>query len=249
MPQAEALTRVLDLAGIDVPILMAVDTGMGREGVRSTHDAIELAGFIASQRRMGLRGIYSHEGHAYAAPPGESGVVLDQAYEKLMELRDAIDSSLSVWPGCSVTASRLAAMPGISAVRPGTYVFGDLSLTLRHNIMEWDDLAATVLTTVVDRPSSDLALLDSGSKTLSGDKTPDGISAAAYDRRQIYVSKCSEEHGWATGPDVDDLSVGERIRLVPAHICPAVNLAAAVTVVRNGQVIDVWPVSARGRVD
>ena len=111
-----------------------------------------------------------------------------------------------------------------------------------------DDLAATVLTTVVDRPEPGLALLDAGSKTLSGDKTAAGVSAMDYDLRDIAVSRCSEEHGWATGSDADRLAIGERVRLVPSHICPVLNLADEVTVVRGDKVTDTWKVAARGRV-
>src|SRR5437764_777884 len=114
--------------------------------------------------------------------------------------------------------------------------------------MQWDDLAATVLSAVVDKPESGLALLDAGSKTLSGDKTPEGVSAVLQDRPDLRVIRCSEEHGWVRGDSVDDLRIGERVRLVPAHVCPVINLADSVTVVRGGEILDNWRVAARGCV-
>jgi D-serine deaminase-like pyridoxal phosphate-dependent protein len=243
---AEALGAVLEKAELTVPVMLAVDTGLGREGVRGVDAAVKLAGWVSRQPRMRLRGLYSHEGQAYG-DPAQTDAVIQQVLSVLGEARERIDPSLPIWPGCSVTASRMATMPGVNAIRPGTYVFGDLSLAAKHHVMEWDDLAATVLTTVVDRPEAGLALLDAGSKTLSGDKSSEGVYARALDRRDIQLLRCSEEHGWATGSDADQLRIGERLRLVPAHICPVLNLADEVTVIQGDEVIDTWKVAARGK--
>ena len=248
VPQAEALHAMFVAADLRAPVMMAVDTGQGREGARGVDGAVKLAGEIRSFPQMVLKGIYAHEGQVNAADPAKMDAVIREVHEYLMTIRNAIDPALEVWPGCSVTAARMAAMPGITAVRPGTYVFGDLSLTVRQPVMTWDDLALTVLATVVDKPETEFALIDAGSKTLSGDKTPEGLSGVSYDRRDIQVSKCSEEHGWVTGGQVDELNVGERVRIVPAHVCTCVNMLDEVTVISGEQVVDRWRVAARGKV-
>ncbi len=227
---------------------MAVDSGLGREGVRNAEQAMQLASFIDGHPRMTLRGLYTHEGHAYSGDPARSESLLCQTHERLLSIRNRIDSALALWPGCSVTAARMAGMEGVRAVRPGTYVFGDLSLVMRQPIMRWDSVALTVLAMVVDRPEPELALLDAGSKTLSGDRTPDGWSACGLDLRDVYVKRCSEEHGWTSGDGVGGLQIGRRIRLVPAHVCPVVNLADSVTVVREEAILTTWRVAARGCV-
>lgn len=246
--QAEALGRVLALADLRLPVLMAVDTGLGREGVRGAEAAARLADWLRRQPHMELRGLYTHEGHAYGATTEATDAAACAVHEQLQEIRNRIDPALSLWPGCSVTAGRMAALPGIHAVRPGTYVFGDLSLTRQHSVMDWDDLAVTVLATVVDRPEPGLALLDAGSKTFSGDKTPEGVSGSLLDGRAIDITRCSEEHGWTTGRQVDELRIGERVRVVPAHICPVINLSDDVAVVRDGRIVATWRVAARGKV-
>lgn len=245
--QAKALDRVLVAAELRVPIMLGIDTGNGREGVRGLNNAERTAQFISRSEHMRLRGFYSHEGQAYGAV-GEIEQVAQHVRDALVEARQKIEPQLPIWPGCSVTASYMATLPGVNAIRPGTYVFGDLSLAIKHHVMGWDDLAATVLSTVVDRPESGLALLDAGSKTLSGDKTSAGLSASLLEGRDIHVTRCSEEHGWVTGGEVDQLRVGERIRLVPAHICPAINLADEVAVISGTEVVDRWRVAARGKV-
>lgn len=246
-PQAEALEGVLAAAGLTLPIMLGVDTGLGREGVRGVEEAERAAAFIARQPHMRLLGLYSHEGHAYGAV-GKIPEVSEQVRNVLNEARRRIDRTLLVWPGCSVTAAHIATLADIDGVRPGTYVFGDLSLAAKHKVMAWDDLAATVLATVIDRPEPGLALLDAGSKTLSSDKTYTGISASLLDGRDIHVTRCSEEHGWATGSQVNELRVGERVRLVAAHICPVLNLADEVAVVRGEKIVATWKVAARGKV-
>jgi D-serine deaminase-like pyridoxal phosphate-dependent protein len=246
--QGEALERVLASVNLRLPVLMGVDTGNHREGVRTVEEAARLADFIRRQPHMTLRGIYTHEGHAYrAAELGLDAVVAD-VHARLLEFRDRIDPTLELWPGSSVTAAVMAAQSDITAVRPGTYVFGDLALAVTIPIMAWDDLAVTILATVVDRPEPGLALLDAGSKTFFSDKTPKGLSGSFYDRRDIHVPRCNEEHGYAVGSQVDELRVGERVRVVPAHICPVINLADEVTVIQQGKVIDTWRVAARGCV-
>lgn len=247
IPQAEALEQVLEAAELTAPVMVSVDTGLGREGARGVEGAVALAEAARKMPRMVLRGFYSHEGQAYGSPE-ESDAIIKRVRDMLDEARNIVDPALPIWPGCSVTAARMATMPGVNAVRPGTYVFGDLSLAARHHVMTWDSLAATMLTTVVDRPEPGLALLDAGSKALSSDKNAKGVYAADFEGRDIQILRCSEEHGWATGSDVDSLRVGDRLRLVPAHICPLINLADQVAVIEGDEIVGLWRVDARGMV-
>jgi D-serine deaminase-like pyridoxal phosphate-dependent protein len=135
-------------------------------------------------------------------------------------------------------------MRGVDAVRPGAYVFGDMFLSEITGAMPTEAVALRVLATVVDRPAPGLALLDAGSKTLSSDRTPEGVFARC---EWGDVTRVSEEHSFLTGPRVDELAVGRRITLMPAHVCTAVNLTDSVTVVRGGEVLDTWRVDARGK--
>lgn len=250
LAQAQALDALLEAANVSVGILLGVDSGLGREGVRSSEDAQAVATFVRRSPRMRLVGLFTHEGHAYSAN-GEDAArqTAHDAHTRLLESRAALrDPALTLWPGCSITAQYMAELPDVYAVRPGAYVFGDLLLSQVTQTMRASEVALTVLATVADHPAPGLALLDAGAKTLSGDKTPGGICASAFDKRDIHVTRVSEEHGWATGNDVDTLHVGDRLRLMPAHVCPAVNLANELVVLHDDTVTDRWTVAARGRV-
>jgi D-serine deaminase-like pyridoxal phosphate-dependent protein len=247
---APILENVVARSGLRLPVMMALDSGLGREGARGVEGAVRLAQCIASQPHLELRGLYTHEGHFYSSSFAESENQLHHWHEALLETHAAIQSTvqcapLLLWPGCSVSARRVAQLPGISAVRPGSYVMGDISLTHTTGVITPEDVALNVLVSVVDRPAAELALIDAGSKTLSSDRTAQGIFAQS---EYGPVTRVSEEHGFITGAGANDLTVGQRLRLVTAHVCPVVNLADTVTVVQGEEVVDCWRVDARGKV-
>lgn len=246
----EVLESLLESISLSVPVLMAVDTGLGREGTRGPRQSAELAERIRRSPRMTLAGIYTHEGQTYASEsPAEVDGRVAEIHRVLSEHAVAIGGDVPLWPGCSVTASRMAALPGVRAVRPGSYVFGDLSLSDGTKVGSFEDNALSVLATVVDRPEPGLALIDAGSKVFSGDKSSAGLVARCLEFPRIVVRKANEEHGYLAGDGVDALNLGDRLRFVPAHVCPVVNLASEVAVARAGRITSLWPVDARGRSD
>jgi D-serine deaminase-like pyridoxal phosphate-dependent protein len=244
----EVLEELLTAAGLRLPVMMAVDSGLGREGTRGVDSARHLAAKIQASPRMDLWGIYTHEGHGYLQTPASLDSFAADLHARLVELRDGIDPDLRFWPGSSTTASRMATLPGVQGIRPGAYVFGDLSLALTTRVMEWDEVALHVHAEVVDIPAPDLALIDAGSKVFSSDKTPGGIVALPADGADLQVLRCNEEHGYLTGKGVGNLRIGQRIAFVPAHVCTVVNLADHVLVTQGGQVVGQWKVDARGCV-
>lgn len=246
----EALTRVAQAVGRKLTVMMAVDTGLGREGVRDDATAKRLAARLASHAHLRIAGFYTHEGHAYGLAREDHQRQITGIVDRLCTLRDAIDRSLAVWPGCSVSARTVVALSAgrVQAVRPGAYVFGDLSLSKMTGVMTDDAVALQVLATVVDKPEPGLALIDAGSKTFSSDRTPEGLSARATDGRDIAVARVNEEHGYLRGADVDALQVGERIIFTPAHVCTVINLTDRVVVTDGATAVDLWTVDARGKI-
>jgi D-serine deaminase-like pyridoxal phosphate-dependent protein len=241
----------MDKVDRDLPVMLAVNTGLEREGVRDTGAAQRIATRLAGHPRVRLAGLYTHEGQFYGKDPAQRHEEVDQMLGQLEAVRDAIDPSLALWPGCSVTGRHIAEnfSDRVQAVRPGAYLFGDLSLTVRTGIMPFEQVALQVLATVVDKPTDDLALIDAGTKTFSSDRTPQGLSGIAADGRDLQVVGVNEEHGYVRGADVANVRVGERVAFVPAHVCTVVNLNDRVQVLDDdGQIVATWPVDARGRI-
>ncbi len=247
--QFEMLEALLAEAGIDCPVLLAVDTGLGREGVRSKEAARTIAERIRQSHRMELAGLYTHEGHAYSTPPDQLDEFVTKIHRHLADYAEAIGGNVPLWPGCSVTASRMAGLPGVKAVRPGSYLFGDLSLGKTTRVMPLENVAATVLATVVDKPEPGLALIDAGSKVFSSDRTASGLHAQGLGNDALTVSRLNEEHGYIKGEEADKLTLGEPLRLIPAHICPVINLATRVHLLDGDEIAQTWTVDGRGRSD
>lgn len=248
--QFEALNRLLADAEIEVSVLMAVNTGLDREGVRGADEAKEVAALIRGSSRMELIGIYTHEGHAYGVgSPEEAAAVAGEVHEKLLEYLAAVGGDLPMWPGCSVTAAIMVGKPSVAVVRPGSYVFADLSLVESTRVVPREDAALTILATVIDLPEPGMALIDAGSKVFSGDRSQAGLLGRCVEDPEITVVKVSEEHGFLNGEGVAKLAIGQRLRFVPAHVCPVVNLAPEVHLVDGEEILETWVVDARGRSD
>jgi len=141
--------------------------------------------------------------------------------------------------------------PGVTEVRPGTYVFNDRS-QVAQGACGPADLAAFAIATVVSRPAPDRCVVDAGSKVLTSDRMlvhdPPASFGAIWGHDDWDVVRLSEEHGVVSVPPDAEVRIGERVAIVPNHVCPTINLADAVTVVEGGAVAGRWPVAARGLV-
>ncbi len=247
---AEAFVRLAAATGRRLAVMLAIDTGQHREGTRDLAAARRTVALLARSPHVELRGFYTHEGHLYGLPPAEQPAAVEAMLARGCSFREALAPGLPLWPGCSISAKHVAALSRgrAQAVRPGTYVFGDYQMAHLARVMRPDDVALHVLATVVDRPEPGFALIDAGSKTLFADRTPDSLYAVAADGRDLRVVRVSEEHGWLRGADVDRLRVGDRLWLLPVHVCPVVNLTDEVVVIEGDRVVDTWRVDARGRI-
>ncbi|MFV0415020.1 MAG: alanine racemase, partial [Chthoniobacterales bacterium] len=229
---AEALSKVVAEAGINVDVFVAYDAGLHREGARSLDELKNVFAALEKLPNLNPIGLYTHEGHSYGCTPENLKDTAIAVHARILEARNTINPELLLAPGCSATAKIMATLPEVDIVRPGAYPIGDLNLAQRLPVMKWDDVAATILSTVIDKPESGLALIDAGSKTFSGDKTPEGISGLAQSDTELQVCRVNEEHGYLHGPNVDKLKIGDRLRFVPNHICPVINLTDQVFVIR-----------------
>src|SRR5439155_57098 len=108
------------------------------------------------------------------------------------------------------------------------------------------DCALRVLTTVVSTAVPGQCVIDAGSKTLSSDQTVGPGTYGHFIGRDWTVRKLNEEHGYVEihGP----AHVGEKVWLVPSHVCPTVNLHDEIWYGRRGRVEGSWKVAARGKV-
>ena len=229
-----------------------VDTGFGRCGVQTPEDALALAREIDGLPGVRLVGVMSFGGQTYRAPPeGRRGAALEDA-ARLVGAAELLRASGFEAPEVSVGSTPSAAyvgeMPGVTELRPGTYVFSDRD----QAGLGWgtlDDCALTIAATVVSRPTPTRAIIDAGTKTLSGDRatTAEGWGDVRG-HPDWAIESLSEEHGVMSVPAPGGPAIGTQIDVIPNHACAALNLHDEVTVVRDGAAEDVWSVQGRGLV-
>jgi len=241
-----AFQKVIEAAEIDVEVMLGVDAGLGREGARSPESAARLGELIRNCPHVKLAGIYSHEGNSYRRDEPDLEKFTKSTHARLMKYRSAVGGDLPLWPGCSATALLMAGKEAVEVVRPGAYVFGDLSICESDPILPWDQAALSIIATVIDRPDEHLALIDAGSKVFSSDRSLAGLCGRERDLRHLTVTKLSEEHGFVTWTEGAGPAVGDILRIIPAHVCTVVNLRSEIHVAQGDDIVDTWTVDARG---
>jgi D-serine deaminase-like pyridoxal phosphate-dependent protein len=248
---ARGLSRAAVAAGVSLNVQVDLDTGMHRGGIPAADiSAIErLARNILTLPGLEFDGIttfrsLSYEGTHSAEEAGhEEGRIMVEIAKRL---RNAGLEVREVTAGSTPTAKYVAEVPGVTEARAGTYVFNDL-MQLAHGSKE-EQLALTVLCTVVSNNAPGRLTVDGGSKTFSGDVPRGAGSAPTIARaldRNILVERLSEEHGVAC-MEGGGVQLGEKIRFVPYHVCTCVNLSDQIVGFRGDRVETVWTVAARG---
>jgi D-serine deaminase-like pyridoxal phosphate-dependent protein len=120
-----------------------------------------------------------------------------------------------------------ATVPGVTEIRPGTYVFGD-DMQIFAQSCTPSQVALSILCTVISRPDDTTATIDAGSKTFSGDVNFERMGLAGYATAVDYdatLVRMSEEHGVLKVAPGVDLPIGTRIAMRPIHVCTTVNLS------------------------
>ncbi|MBK6456342.1 MAG: alanine racemase [Gemmatimonadetes bacterium] len=253
MIAVDALAATARIMDRPVRVYVELDLGMHRVGVQSVDDAIALAMRVAEQPPLIFAGITFYPGHI-REPVSEQEAKLARLRHDLASALERMERS-GVRPsivsgGSTPLAWRMHEVPGVTEVRPGTYVYNDRT-TAQIGACAWEDCAFTVLATVVSTAVPGQAVIDAGCKAL-GREPVRGVAGEGYaallDRPEVTVQRMSEEHGIL---DLTQTSwrprVGDVVRLVPNHVCIVVHLNDVIHGVRGDVVESRWPVSARGR--
>jgi D-serine deaminase-like pyridoxal phosphate-dependent protein len=254
LDSAEAARELSDAAPVEIGVLAEVDVGLGRVGVASGKPLLDLARAIQKLPRLAFDGITFYPGHIKSLD--EAGLrALEQLSELLQTIledfrREGIEVKI-VSGGSTPALFHSHEVEGLTEIRPGTYVFNDVN-TVRSGACNLEDCAASILTTVVSRARPGHAIIDGGSKTFSSDR-PANSSDLSFgyivEAPGARFHKMNEEHGFVdlTGTD-REFGIGERVHVIPNHICVAVNLHERVYGVRGETVEHVWTVDGRGRL-
>ena len=137
----------------------------------------------------------------------------------------------------------------VTEVRVGTYVYGERAC-IANGSVPLEDCALTVVATVVSRPTSERAIIDAGSKTLTSDPAEGATGfGLLLEHPEAEIYRLNEEHGFVDVSRCDPRpEVGDVVTIVPNHACGTTNVHDDVVVHRTGVVVGTWPVAARGKI-
>jgi D-serine deaminase-like pyridoxal phosphate-dependent protein len=248
----EALAEAARRLDFRVGVLAEFDAGLHRVGVEPGDALLRLVRRIAEKSGLEFRGIAFYPGHIKDMHDSEIALaslsdVVSGAVERVERAGFAVPV---VSGGSTPTLFESHRVGRLNEIRPGTYIFNDRNTWLCGGCAE-TDCAASILTTVVSTSVPGQMIIDGGSKTFSSDRAVTGTDGFGYlpEAPGAIFGKMNEEHGFVDIRQAEKTwRVGDRVRIVPNHICVAMNLHEQVYGMSGEEVVEVWKVEGRGKL-
>jgi D-serine deaminase-like pyridoxal phosphate-dependent protein len=229
-------------AEADIGVAIECDTGRKRAGVETPAEALALAKLIKDTKGLSFRGLLFYP--TETSWP-ETQKFFDEVSAGLRAL--GLDASL-VSTGGSPNLPNVGKLKGATEHRAGTYIFND-RMQVAAGVATLADCALNVFTTVVSRAGPDRGILDAGSKTLTADSGGLDGYGLILEHPEARIKGFAEEHGFLDLAKCNARpSVGDVVRVVPNHVCVVVNMVDQLIAVRGHEIVDVYPVAARGKL-
>jgi D-serine deaminase-like pyridoxal phosphate-dependent protein len=251
---ARGLSEATTREGTMVGVLIEMDVGFERCGFSHEADVLALARKIADMPGLEFRGLMFFPGHFGVAPDERAAMrtqVNDFLKRTLEVLSDAGLLASIVSGGSTPTAYEGSLFYGVNEVRPGTYIFNDRN-TVAVSACTLEDCALSVLVTVVSTSVSGHAVVDGGSKTFSYDRFQGGDGRGfgiVKEDPAAEIERFSEEHGHMNIQRSERrYHIGDRLSVIPNHVCTTVNMHDEIYGVRGDRVEEIWRVEGRGKV-
>lgn len=247
----DSLAEAVAAAGTHLDVYVEVDVGAGRCGVAPGLAVADLAQRVAGREGLRFAGIHAYQGAAqHLRTAGERAEAIGRAVDGARLALDALARAgleAGVVTGAGTGTYLLEAASGVyNEIQPGSYVFMDAdyqrNLEAGGAPLSSFRQSLFLLATVMSRPQAGRAVVDAGLKAHSVDS---GMPLVA-DVPGARYARASDEHGVVELASGTELPLGSRIRLIPGHCDPTVNLHEWIVGVRGGVVQCVWPVDARG---
>ena len=236
--------------GIKLNVLMEVDVGANRCGIAPGEPARELAASIAASAHLHFRGIHAYQGAAqHVRAADERRALIERAVQMVRETIALLNESgieCEIITGAGTGTYMLEAASELyNEIQPGSYIFMDADYarnfgedgqpvhTFAHSLYVW--------TSVMSHAKPGRAIVDAGLKALSVDS---GMPLVAEPGAEYLGA--SDEHGALRVDDASRFPLGRKLRLIPGHCDPTVNLYDWIVGYRNDRVETVWPITARG---
>jgi len=223
-------------------VLIECDTGQKRAGVETPAEAIALAQTIQSDPHLNFAGLLYY-------PPLDGWPATQDFHNELKAGLAAMGMAADIIStGGTPNFANIGKLDGATEHRAGTCIFND-RMMIEAGFATLDDCAYQVYSSVVSRAGEERGILDAGSKTLTSDHG--GLDGFGYiiEHPHARIHKFAEEHGFLDLSGCNNKpQVGDIVRVVPNHVCVSVNMMEQLIAVRNGEIVEVIPVAARGKL-
>jgi D-serine deaminase-like pyridoxal phosphate-dependent protein len=251
---ARAISEQATARNVKVGILAELDVGFGRCGVANEKELLKLAQEISVLPGLEFRGVMFFPGQ-FVVGPTERAALRVEVNDLLGRTQEAFEHDgmqlVTVSGGSTPTAYDAHQFRGLNEVRPGMYIFNDRNMA-GIGVASIEDCALSVIVTVVSTSLLGRAIVDGGSKTFSSDRYLAGDGRGfglVKEDTEAQLESLSEEHGHLNVKySTHRYRIGERLTVIPNHVCSTVNMHDQIYGVRGERVETVWSVAGRGKV-
>lgn len=250
----DALNEAAKRLNTRIGVLVDLDVGFHRTGLQTPAASVALAQDVVRRAHLRLDGLFSYPGHVW--------LPADEQAEELGRIEALLAEALDLWRaeglntetvsgGSTPTAYQSHLIPSLTEIRPGTTIYNDMN-TVYGGYCELEDCAATIVCTVVSDAVPGKVVVDAGTKTLTSDRNarrPDSGHGYVIEYPGAKIVRLSEEHGEIEISECDVApKPGERLTVIPNHICPCVNLQDNAWLRNSDGRLRSLPTDARGRL-
>lgn len=241
LPVIEGLASTFTDAAKPLSVMVECDTGGGRCGVQTPQDAAELAAAIHAAPGLTFGGLMTY-------PPVGGAAAVDAFMTAAKAMLDTQNIPCAkVSSGGSPDMWSAADASTVTEYRAGTYIYNDRSLVER-GVCTWDECALSVFATVVSTPEPGRAIIDAGSKVLTSDLLGLDGYGHVLGYPQARVVSLSEEHGIIHHDGTKPFTVGDRITIIPNHVCVVSNMVDKAWLKTDTGSLKEIEIAARGTV-
>ncbi|MEM6985742.1 MAG: alanine racemase [Pseudomonadota bacterium] len=229
-------------AGRPIDVVIECDTGQRRAGVETPDEALHLIDLVLADPHLRFAGLLYY-------PPLDGWPATQRFHDTVQAglATRGVDAAI-VSTGGTPNFTHLGKLDGATEHRAGTCIYND-RMMVRAGVAKPEDCALTIYTSVVSRAGAERGILDAGSKTLTSDTGGLDGHGDILEHPGARIHKFAEEHGFLDLSACNDKpSVGDIVRVVPNHVCVVVNMLDNLVAVRGGEIVDVIPVEARGKL-
>ncbi|WP_042357676.1 D-TA family PLP-dependent enzyme [Bacillus rubiinfantis] len=256
--QVREIDEMFSGASKKAQVLVEIEVGEQRSGIIEEDDFKALLEAVKASNNVEFRGVFSHDGHTYKA---ENWDECKRLYTESVN-RTLHFATLAEEMGLKPQVVSIGSTPpfmlnfeipeGITEIRPGTYIFMDASQS--NVIGSYGRCAASVLTTIISKPTKERVITDVGAKGITAQTRTQGLTTTKgfgkiKEFDDVFVHGVFDEHAIIYNEKFrNQVEIGDKVQIIPNHICPVCNLYEKAYLISNGEVVDELAVACRGKL-